>query len=71
MRVQWSEFSDMPEEYWERVSKNEPHLDPKFLRQDYVGEVISTVRSWGVTTFVVMLDSGTIREIAASKVKKA
>lgn len=38
--------------------------------QTYRGEVMGTVRSWGETLLVVMLDSGTVKEVRASRVKR-
>jgi hypothetical protein len=69
MRVKWTEYVDMPEEYWERVAEGgEAWLD---LSHHYEGEVIGTVRAWGETRLVVMLDTGKVREVAASRVQAA
>ena len=65
MRVKWIEYINMPEEYWEHVAEGGEALD---LSVHYAGEVIGTVRAWGETRLVVMLDSGKVREIAARQV---
>ena len=67
MRVKWTEYIDMPEEYWERVAEGGEALN---LSVHHAGEVIGTVRSWGTTMLVVMLDSGKVREVAANMVKR-
>jgi len=37
----------------------------------YEGEVIGTVRAWGDTMLVVMLDNGQVTEVKASYVERA
>jgi hypothetical protein len=63
MRVKWTgQLTAMEEdmESWGPISL------PK-----YEGEVIGTVRAWGDTMLVVMLDSGSVMEVKASRVERA
>lgn len=66
-RVKWTEFIDMPEEFYERATAE----DYKMLVNRHEGNVIGCVRSWGETKLVVMLDSGKTREVKASSVERA
>lgn len=61
MRVTWKEFFD------------NSNYDPEEYRvwcHTYSGEVIGTVRSWGTTRLVVMLDGGKVKEVDADRVKR-
>ena len=62
MRVKWVEYPNIPEAYWD--------IDFRPIAWHFIGEVIGTVRSWGTTSLVVMLDEGRIREVNASQVEK-
>lgn len=64
MRVMWEEFFEPhhPEDF------EDWHPLPPIK---YYGEVINAIRVWGETKLVVMLDEGTIREVNASRVRKA
>jgi hypothetical protein len=64
MRVIWQEW------YFPHHAEDYEDFHP-LPPTTYAGEVIGTVRVWGETRLVVMLDSGDTREVAASKVKKA
>lgn len=62
MRVTWTEIFD---------SGNYDSVEDYHVwSEDYTGEVIGAVRSWGTTRLVVMLNTGRIREVDADLVKK-
>ncbi len=65
MRVKWVGQLTSMEEDMEGLYGG-PVLLPK-----YEGEVIGTVRSWGDTMLVVMLDSGRVVEVKAGWVERA
>jgi hypothetical protein len=64
MKVTWQEFYEPhhAEDY------EDWHSLPPTV---YTGEVIGTVRAWGETKLVVMLDSGQVREVIANRVTVA
>lgn len=62
MRVTWKEYFD---------NSNYDPEDYRVWTETYVGEVVGTVRSWGTTRLVVMLDTGKMREVNADRVEKA
>lgn len=61
MRVTWTEIFD---------NSNYDPEDYQVWSNDYTGEVIGTVRAWGTTRLVVMLNTGKVREVDADRVKK-
>jgi hypothetical protein len=64
MRVKWTGQLTAAEEDMDNWSGGPLPL-PK-----YEGEVIGTVRAWGTTMLVVMLDSGTVTEVRANWVER-
>lgn len=65
MRVKWTGQLSAREEDMENWSGSPLSL-PK-----YEGEVIGTVRAWGDTMLVVMLDTGQVMEVRAKYVERA
>jgi len=63
VRVKWVEFPNI--DYMDPPNGYHP------VAIKFEGEVMGTVRCWGTTTLLVMLDDGKMREIAASLVEKA
>lgn len=61
MKVKWTEWPNDPEWIMDMG-------DYRPTCWKFEGEIVGTVRSWGTTTFVVMLDDGKIREVPAKHV---
>jgi hypothetical protein len=63
VKVKWTEFADIPDSFLDGE-----HHDFSLLRHDFQGEVIGTVREWGTTKLVVMLDEGSVRTVEIQRV---
>jgi len=67
MRVEWIEFCSIDVDMLEAHGwTGEPLPHAK-----YSGEVINAIRAFGETRLVVMLDSGEVKEVEISKVKRS